>query len=91
MGPYLPLPTTPPATLSEAIGRVIRQKRRGVLMTLQELGDEARVSVGYLSQIELGKNHASVEVLRRICDVLGMKLSNLFRAVEDRHLEPPAE
>ena len=40
------------------------------------------VSLGYLSQIELGKNSASIETLYRICLALGMKMSELFQAVQ---------
>ncbi len=36
----------------------------------------------YLSQIELGKNSASIETLYRICLALGMKMSELFNAIQ---------
>jgi transcriptional regulator with XRE-family HTH domain len=38
--------------------------------------------LGYLSQIELGKNSASIETLYRISLALGIKLSDLFTAVQ---------
>ena len=40
------------------------------------------VSLGYLSQIELGKNSASIETLYRICLALGIKMAELFQAVQ---------
>ena len=40
------------------------------------------VSLGYLSQIELGKNSASIETLYRICLGLGLKIADLFNAVQ---------
>ena len=35
------------------------------------MSDRTDVSLGYLSQIELGKNSASIETLYRICLALG--------------------
>ena len=46
------------------------------------MSDRTGVSLGYLSQIELGKNSASIETLYRICLALGMKMSELFQAVQ---------
>ena len=40
------------------------------------------VSLGYLSQIELGKNSASIETLYRISLGLGMRMSELFQTVQ---------
>src|SRR5918994_409157 len=48
------------------------------------LRERTGVSLGYLSQIELGKNSASIETLYRICLALGIKMSELFTAVQ-RH------
>ena len=42
------------------------------------------VSLGYLSQIELGKNSASIETLYRISLGLGIKMGDLFQAVQQR-------
>ena len=44
-------------------------------LTLSNMSDRTNVSLGYLSQIELGKNSASIETLYRICSGrLGMKM-----------------
>ena len=51
-------------------------------LTLSNMSDRTNVSLGYLSQIELGKNSASIETLYRICLALGMKMSELFQAVQ---------
>lgn len=49
--------------------------------TLAQLSDRTKVSLGYLSQIELGKNSASIETLYKICLGLGIKMSELFIAI----------
>jgi CheY-like chemotaxis protein len=68
--------------LRETLGNVIRDKRKGLKFTLQQMSDKTGVSLGYLSQIELGKNSASIETLYRICLALGMKMSDLFTAIQ---------
>ena len=70
--------------LRETLGAVIRERRKSLKMTLQQMSDRTGVSLGYLSQIELGKNSASIETLYRICLALGMKMSELFQAVQGK-------
>jgi CheY-like chemotaxis protein/DNA-binding XRE family transcriptional regulator len=70
--------------LRESLGLVIRERRKGQGLTLKQLADRTSVSLGYLSQIELGKNSASIETLYRISLGLGIKLADLFHAVEQR-------
>src|SRR5215831_5455194 len=68
--------------LKEALGAAIRERRKALGLTLANMSDRTGVSLGYLSQIELGKNSASIETLYRICLALGMKMSELFHAVQ---------
>jgi CheY-like chemotaxis protein/DNA-binding XRE family transcriptional regulator len=68
--------------LRESLGNAIRERRKGLSLTLAEMAKRTGVSLGYLSQIELGKNSASIETLYRICLGLGMKMSDLFETVQ---------
>jgi DNA-binding XRE family transcriptional regulator len=68
--------------LKESLGNAIRARRKALGLTLSDLSKRTEVSLGYLSQIELGKNSASIETLYRICLALGMKMSELFQAVQ---------
>jgi len=68
--------------LRESLGTAIRERRKAMGLTLSNMSDRTNVSLGYLSQIELGKNSASIETLYRICLALGMKMSELFQAVQ---------
>src|SRR3954468_20207437 len=68
--------------LKEALGTAIRERRKSLSLTLSNMSDRTGVSLGYLSQIELGKNSASIETLYRICLALGMKMSELFQSVQ---------
>ncbi len=68
--------------LKEALGAVIRNRRKFLKLTLQQLSQRTGVSLGYLSQIELGKNSASIETLYRISMALGVKLADLFNSIQ---------
>ena len=70
--------------LQKAVGAVIRERRKAHGLTLAQLAGRTKVSLGYLSQIELGKNSASIETLYRISLGLGIKLAELFQTVEER-------
>jgi DNA-binding response OmpR family regulator len=70
--------------LRENLGLVIREKRKALSLTLADLAKRTEVSLGYLSQIELGKNSASIETLYRISLGLGVKLADLFLAVQQK-------
>lgn len=68
--------------LRESLGNAIRERRKSLGLTLANVSDRTNISLGYLSQIELGKNSASIETLYRICLALGMKMSELFQSIE---------
>jgi DNA-binding response OmpR family regulator len=68
--------------LRESLGAAIREKRKALGLTLAQMAQRTGVSLGYLSQIELGKNSASIETLYRISLGLGVKIADLFHAVQ---------
>ena len=67
--------------LREVIGDVIRDARTSQGRTLREVSDTARVSLGYLSEVERGRKEASSELLASICDALDVELSDLLDSV----------
>jgi len=68
--------------LREAVGAAIRERRKAQALTLAQVAQRTSLSLGYLSQIELGKNSASIETLYRICLGLGIRIAELFQAVQ---------
>jgi CheY-like chemotaxis protein/DNA-binding XRE family transcriptional regulator len=70
------------SALRESLGTAIRERRKVLGLTLAQMAQRTGVSLGYLSQIELGKNSASIETLCRITLGLGMKMSELFQTVQ---------
>ncbi len=70
--------------LREELGDVLRELRQEQGRTLREVSSEAKVSLGYLSEIERGEKEASSELLASICDALGMPLSTTLTLVSQR-------
>lgn len=65
----------------EAVGLTLRSTRTSQNRTLRDVARAARVSLGYLSEVERGQKEASSELLHAICSALGLSLSTLFSEV----------
>ena len=65
------------------LGDVLRSARMQRGMTLRELSAEARVSLGYISEIERGQKEASSELLASLCSALDAPLSAVLRDVSE--------
>jgi transcriptional regulator with XRE-family HTH domain len=63
------------------LGDVLRAKRMQRGMTLREVSAEARVSLGYISEIERGQKEASSELLASLCAALDLPLSEVLQDV----------
>ena len=70
--------------LRHEIGDVLRDVRQRQGRTLREVSHSARVSLGYLSEVERGQKEASSELLGSICEALDVPLSLVLREVSDR-------
>jgi transcriptional regulator with XRE-family HTH domain len=70
--------------LRQLLGDVLRQLRLRQGRTLREVSAGARVSLGYLSEVERGQKEASSELLASICRALGVPLSHVLREVSDQ-------
>src|ERR1700760_1901695 len=71
------------ALLREGIGDVLRRARTEHGGTLREVSDSARVSLGYLSEVERGRKEASSELLSAICGALEVPLSRVLSDAGD--------
>lgn len=69
--------------LRQLLGDTLRAQRLAQQRTLREVSDAARVSLGYLSEVERGQKEASSELLSSICEALGVPLSYVLRDVSD--------
>jgi len=60
------------------LGRILKQQRIAIPLTLQELAATARVSSSHLGRIERGERFPSAHILRRIAKPLGFDEDELF-------------
>lgn len=65
------------------LGEVLRAHRIEQGRTLRQLSADARVSLGYMSEIERGRKEASSELLAAICGALDVPLSEVLLGVAD--------
>ncbi|GAB3565655.1 helix-turn-helix domain-containing protein [Spelaeicoccus albus] len=70
--------------LRTEIGDALRTNRQRQGRTLRDVSNGARVSLGYLSEVERGQKEASSELLSSICGALEVPLALLLRDVSDR-------
>lgn len=69
--------------LRRVLGEELRRRRQDQGRTLRDVSAAARVSLGYLSEIERGQKEASSELLAAICTALDVRLSTLLKSVSD--------
>jgi transcriptional regulator with XRE-family HTH domain len=69
--------------LRSLLGDALRETRLRQHRTLREVSGAARVSLGYLSEVERGQKEASSELLASICHALGVRLSDVLRDVSE--------
>ena len=60
------------------LGRILKQQRVTVPLTLQELARESGVSSSHLGRIERGERFPSARILRKIAKPLGFDEDELF-------------
>ena len=67
---------------SVLLGEALCQARKAAGVSQEELAFEAKIDRTYVSQLENGHKSPTVDVLFRICPVLGMAASELIAQVE---------
>src|ERR1700710_120665 len=67
--------------LRPQLGSTLRGHRLRQRRTLRDVSGVARVSLGYLSEVERGQKEASSELLASICDALDLELADLLAEV----------
>jgi transcriptional regulator with XRE-family HTH domain len=65
------------------LGEVLRAQRMRQGRTLRQVSADARVSLGYISEIERGQKEASSELLAALCAALDVPLSEILSEVSD--------
>lgn len=60
------------------VGERLRRLRKVRQLTLRQVAERAGISEAHLSQIECGRNNASIAALRRIAAALNLTMADLF-------------
>ena len=61
------------------LSKVIQRLRESKGMTQRDLAEKARVTAGYIAQLEMGtKKNPSLEVLQRLAKALGVPVTELL-------------
>ncbi|MBZ4653919.1 MAG: Transcriptional regulator [Peptococcaceae bacterium] len=66
------------------IGKRIKQLREERGLTLKNIADNTGLSVGFLSQVERNITDPSIASLKKIAEVLGIKLKEFFEKVPEK-------
>ena len=69
-------------TLQEKVGKTIIQLRKERGLSQDTFAFEAGIDRRYMSDIENGKRNISLDILERVCQQLGIKISEFFVVVE---------
>ena len=67
------------AALGPFVGGALKQRRLAQHLTIQDVASLAGISRGMLSRIENGQALPSLDSLSRICQAVGVSMSNLFK------------
>lgn len=65
-------------TMSNNLGKIIKQQRVAAELTLKELSAVSGISSSYLGRVERGERFPSARVLRKIAKPLGFEEGELF-------------
>ncbi|MGW6378583.1 helix-turn-helix domain-containing protein [Rhodococcus sp. NPDC055112] len=68
----------PAPLLRKVYGEILRDERRDQDRTLDDVARKVGMSKQYLSEMERGRKEPSSEMLRSVCDALGLPLENLL-------------
>jgi transcriptional regulator with XRE-family HTH domain len=65
-------------TMRQFIGEVLRARRLAAGLTLRDVSAKARVSLGYISEVERGHKEPSSELLAALTGALDVPLSQVL-------------
>lgn len=63
---------------TKAMGKAIRRARKGQLLTIEKLAEQAGISENYLGKIERGEGMPSLQTIDRIARALNVSIDSLM-------------
>jgi transcriptional regulator with XRE-family HTH domain len=71
------------AQVGERLGKRVRELRKQLSCTQEELAHRASISVSFLSMVERGERLPRLETLATLAEALGVSISELFTGVSE--------
>lgn len=65
--------------MSKELGQLFRDYREDLDLSQQEVADELHVDRSTYSHYETGKNAPNLKMTKKICDILGIKYTEVFK------------
>jgi transcriptional regulator with XRE-family HTH domain len=75
------------STLAVSFGRAVRNRRRNLGLSQEELAWRGEVNRSYVTDIERGARNPSLRTIARLAEALQMPLSALLRETEENLFE----
>jgi transcriptional regulator with XRE-family HTH domain len=69
---------------TQSFGRLIRERRRQLDLTQEEVARRINTSIPYVGHLEAGKRHPSQKVVLKLAKALGLDGSDLFLLVNPK-------
>jgi transcriptional regulator with XRE-family HTH domain len=67
-----------PKAIQQTFGGVIRERRRRLDLTQDDVARRIKTSTPYIGHLESGKRHPSEKVIARLSEVLGLQTRELY-------------
>jgi len=77
------------SAVAKQLGKRVRELRKRVSFTQEELAERSRISVSFLSMIERANRVPHVETLAMLADALGVSLAEIFTGVGAEKVSQP--
>ena len=69
--------------MKRLLGMRIKELRKGIGFSQEELAERTGISSKYLSRIEMGQHFPSIDTLIRLADALNVELKDFFEFVHE--------
>ncbi len=72
-----------------SFGRAVREKRKSLGLTLQNVSERTGLTLQYISDIERGRAVGTAETIAKICRALGLSMDDIFLSGDYTNSEHP--
>ena len=74
-----------PEEITRVVGERVREFRQDLRLTMEQLADDAGLSIGMLSKVENGQTSPSFATLTSLANAVGVPFTAFFRGLDEEH------